>query len=196
MNDPVSYSLEGTIATVTMDDGKVNALSIATLTALHEALDQAERDGAVVLLSGRDGYLSAGFDLKVFAAGGDEVLEMLRLGATLYERMLSHPTPVVLACTGHAVAAGAFLTLAADARIGANGPFQIGMNEVRIGLTMPWFAIELARHRLHRPTTTERSSAPPCTHPARPSSPASSIASSHPRRCSRAPERWPVDLPS
>jgi enoyl-CoA hydratase len=127
----------------------VNALGITMLTALHEAFDEAERDGAVVVLGGRDGFLSAGFDLKVFAAGGRGVLEMLRLGATLYERMLSFPTPVVLGCTGHAVAAGAFLTLSADARVGADGPFQIGMNEVRIGLTMPWFAIEIARHRLH-----------------------------------------------
>ncbi len=149
MSALLSYELDGPIATITMDDGKVNALSIAMLGELHEALARAEQDGAVVLLCGREGYLSAGFDLKVFAAGGDGVLEMLRLGATLYERMLSFPAPVVLACTGHAVAAGAFLILSADARIGADGPFRIGMNEVRIGLTMPWFAIELARHRLH-----------------------------------------------
>jgi enoyl-CoA hydratase len=148
MSAPVTYELDGGIASLRMDDGKANALSIPMLSALHEAFDRAETDGALVLLSGREGYLSAGFDLKVFAAGGDPVLEMLKLGATLYERMLSFPSPVVLACTGHAVAAGAFLTLSADARIGADGPFQIGMNEVRIGLTMPWFAVELARHRL------------------------------------------------
>jgi len=149
MSAPVAVERNGPIARITMDDGKVNALSIDMLRALHAAFDETEGEGAAVLLSGRDGYLSAGFDLKVFAAGGPEVIEMLKLGATLYERMLSFPAPVVLACTGHAVAAGAFLTLSADARIGADGPFQICMNEVRIGLTMPWFAIELARHRLH-----------------------------------------------
>jgi enoyl-CoA hydratase len=146
---PATYELDGPIARIRMDDGKVNALSIEMLGALHEAFDRAEGDGAVVLLSGREGCLCAGFDLKVFAAGGEGILEMLTLGATLYERMLSFPRPVVLACTGHALAAGAFLTLSADARVGADGPFQIGMNEVRIGLTMPWFAIEIARHRLH-----------------------------------------------
>jgi enoyl-CoA hydratase len=144
----LTYELDGPIARITMDDGKVNALSIGMLEALHEALDTAERDGAVVLLSGREGYLSAGFDLKVFAAGGADVLEMLQLGATLYERMLGFATPVVVLCTGHAVAAGAFLVLSADARIGIDGPFQVCMNEVRIGLTMPWFAIEVARQRL------------------------------------------------
>jgi enoyl-CoA hydratase len=89
-------------------------------------------------------------DLKVFAGGDPEhVLEMLRLGAGLTERMLSFPTPVVVASTGHAVAAGSFLLLAADMRIGVEGPFQIGLNEVKIGLTVPTFAIELARQRLH-----------------------------------------------
>ncbi len=147
----VGYELQDGVATISLDDGKVNALSIETLRALHGALDHAERDGAVTIVRGREGYLSAGFDLKVFSRGAEPVLEMLTLGATLAERMLSFPTPVVLACSGHAVAAGSFLALSADARIGADGPFRIGLNEVAIGLTVPWFAIELARHRLSAP---------------------------------------------
>lgn len=150
MTELTTYALDGRIATIAIDDGKVNALSIAMLRSLHDALDRAERDQAVVLLTGRDGRFSAGFDLGVFASGdGGQVVEMLRLGATLAERILAFPTPVVIACTGHAIAAGAFPLLAADARIGADGPFQIGLNEVRIGLTLPHFAIALARHRLH-----------------------------------------------
>lgn len=150
MTELATYTLDGRIATIALDDGKANALSIAMLRTLHEAFDQAERDEAVVLLSGREGRFSAGFDLGVFG-GGDvaAVIEMLRLGATLAERILSFPTPVVVACGGHAIAAGSFLLLAADARIGADGPFRIGLNEVRIGLTVPTFAIELARQRLH-----------------------------------------------
>ena len=149
MTELTSYELEGSIATITMDDGKVNAFSIPMLEAVHAAFDQAEHDGAIVVLTGREKYFSAGFDLKVFAGGEvDQVIEMLTLGATLAERILSFPTPVVAACSGHAVAAGSFLLLAADLRIGTEGPFQIGLNEVKIGLTVPWFAIELARQRL------------------------------------------------
>lgn len=149
MSDPVGYSLENRIATITMDDGKVNALSIAMLEELHRAFDQAEQDGAVVVLSGREGFLSAGFDLKVFAGGSaDAMLKMLTLGARLCERMLSFATPVVVASSGHAIAAGSFLVLSADARIGVDGPYQYGLNEVKIGLTVPWFAIEIARQRL------------------------------------------------
>jgi enoyl-CoA hydratase len=149
MSELASYELDGRIATIAMDDGKVNAFSIPMLQAVHAAFDRAEQDGAVVVLTGREGYFSAGFDLKVFASGDVErVIEMLRLGATLAERILGFPTPVLAACNGHAVAAGSFMLLAADLRIGTEGPFRIGLNEVKIGLTMPWFAVELARQRL------------------------------------------------
>ena len=149
MTSPASYSIDGPIATITIDDGKVNALSIATLEAVHEAVDRADADDAAVLLTGRPGCFSAGFDLAGFTAQPSEVVRMLTLGATLAERLLARPRPTVVACSGHAVAAGSFLLLAADMRIGADGPFQIGLNEVRIGITVPWFAIELARQRLH-----------------------------------------------
>ncbi|HWX96540.1 MAG TPA: crotonase/enoyl-CoA hydratase family protein [Solirubrobacteraceae bacterium] len=149
MGKLATYERNGRIATIRMDDGKVNAFSIPMLRAIHEAFDQAERDRAVVVLSGREGIFSAGFDLNVFARGQDEILEMMLLGATLAERILSFPTPVVGACTGHALPAGAFLLLSADCRLGVDGPFRLGMNEVRIGMTVPWFAIEIARQRLH-----------------------------------------------
>jgi enoyl-CoA hydratase len=149
MDEFTTYTLDGGTATITMDDGKVNAFSIAMLRSLHAAFDRAAEDQAVVVLTGRDGYFSAGFDLKVIQGGSQtDVVEMLRLGATLAERILSFPTPVVTACTGHCFPAGAFLLLSADARIGAEGPFRIGLNEVSIGLTLPWFAVEIARHRL------------------------------------------------
>jgi enoyl-CoA hydratase len=150
MTELVAYELDDHIATIAMDDGKVNAFSIPMLKALHAALDQAERDGAIVILTGREGYFSAGFDLKVFAGGDvEQVIEMLVLGATLAERILGFERPVITACPGHTVAAGAFMALAADMRIGTDGPYRIGLNEVKIGLTVPWFVIELARQRLN-----------------------------------------------
>jgi enoyl-CoA hydratase len=152
MTELATYELNERIATITIDDGKVNALSIPMLQSIHAAFDRAERDGAIVILTGREGYFSAGFDLKVFAGGDvDRVIEMLTLGATLTERMLGFATPVIAACSGHTVAAGAFLTLAADLRIGIDGPYRVGLNEVQIGLTVPWFVIELARERLQPP---------------------------------------------
>jgi enoyl-CoA hydratase len=148
MEELASYELRDGVATIAMDDGKVNALSIAMLERLHECLDEAERDGAVVVLTGREGYYSAGFDLKVFQEEPQRIVEMLTLGATLCERVLAFPTPVVVAAGGHAIAAGTFTALAADLRIGVEGPFKLGLNEVKIGLTVPLFVVELARQRL------------------------------------------------
>ena len=145
MPELTNYELDGGVATITLDDGKVNALSTAMTSELGDRLDQAERDGAVALLTGRESTLSAGFDLRC-----EESLwpGMMISGARLAERMLSFPHPVVIACNGNAIAMGALLLNAADYRIGADGDFRIGLNEVAIGMTLPWFAIELARHRL------------------------------------------------
>ena len=147
----VAVAIEDGIAMITLDDGKVNALSAERLGEIDAALDVAERAGAVVVLAGREGIFSAGFDLATFPRGRDATLAMLRAGASLILRLLRFPRPVLTVCTGHAYPAGAFLMLAADVRLGLAGPFRIGMNEVAIGLTVPRFAIELARHRLTAP---------------------------------------------
>jgi enoyl-CoA hydratase len=148
MSAPATYELKDSVATITMDDGKVNVMSVAMLSALNSALDRALADRAVVVLAGRPGMFSAGFDLKTLTAGGPDAQKMLTMRFELGYRLLSFPMPVVVACTGHAIAMGVFLVLAADYRIGVNGAFKIGANEVAIGLTMPHFGIEMCRQRL------------------------------------------------
>jgi enoyl-CoA hydratase len=144
----VSYESDGTIARITLDDGKVNALSLAMTRELNGALDRAAAERAVVLLAGREGVFSAGFDLAALGEGGHGAMEMVRAGFELAERLLSFPRPVVMACTGHAVAMGVFLLLSGDYRIGAAGPYRFTANEVAIGLTMPRAAVEILRQRL------------------------------------------------
>ncbi|TMS00543.1 crotonase/enoyl-CoA hydratase family protein [Nonomuraea basaltis] len=148
MGTIVTYQLKNSVATIIMDDGKVNVFSLPMVTELSAALDQAAADSAVVLLGGRDGVLSAGFDLGTLSAGGDEAVAMVRGGFELAARLLSFPTPVVIACTGHAVAMGAFLLLSGDYRVGAAGPYRLAANEVAIGITMPYAAVEILRQRL------------------------------------------------
>lgn len=144
----VRYEVADSIAWITMDDGKVNVLSPAMLAELNEAFTRAEEDSAVAVLTGRDGVFSAGFDLPVLRAGGSQSASMLRAGFDLAERILGFPMPVVIACTGHAIAMGVFLLLCGDYRVGAAGPYKITANEVAIGLTMPRAAVEICRQRL------------------------------------------------
>ncbi len=148
MTPLVTYAAQDGIATLRMDDGKVNVMSRQMLAELNAALDQAAQAHAAVLLTGRQGVFSAGFDMAVLAAGGENALKMLMAGFELAERLISFPTPVVVACNGHALAMGVFLVLAADYAAAADGPFKIGANEVAIGLTMPHTAAEICRQRL------------------------------------------------
>jgi enoyl-CoA hydratase len=131
-----------------MDDGRANALSPAMFGELFEALDRAEADEAIVVLSGRERTFSGGFDLR---CPPESLREMVAGGARLAERLLSFPSPVVAACNGNAIAMAAFALLCCDHRVGASGEFRIGLNEVAIGLTPPWFGLAVARHRLSPP---------------------------------------------
>src|SRR5258707_358326 len=124
MGTLVTYRAHDAVAAITMDDGKVNVLSLAMLTELDAALDRAAADRAVVVLTGRDGVFSAGFDLPVLRAGGTEAADLLRAGFDLAARLLAFPTPVPVACPGHAVAVGGFLVLSGGYRIGARRPHQ------------------------------------------------------------------------
>jgi enoyl-CoA hydratase len=148
MDSLVTYQLHDSVAAITMDDGKVNVLSLAMLAELDAALDRAAADRAVVILTGREGVFSAGFDLPVLRAGGTEAADLLRAGFDLAARLLAFSTPVLVACPGHAVAMGAFLVLSGDYRIGASGPYRITANEVAIGITVPHAAVEICRQRL------------------------------------------------
>ncbi|MHB1139765.1 MAG: crotonase/enoyl-CoA hydratase family protein [Microthrixaceae bacterium] len=147
--DHVTYSLDDGIAVVSVDDGKANALGHATLGGIESALDRAESDeaGAVVIV-GREGKFSAGFDLSVMTSGPDQAKELLGRGAELGIRLYELSRPVVLGVTGHALAMGGILLCCADVRIGAEGPFKLGLNEVRIGMPVPAFAVEVCRDRL------------------------------------------------
>ncbi|MDQ3201731.1 MAG: crotonase/enoyl-CoA hydratase family protein [Pseudomonadota bacterium] len=150
MSELISYHLEDGIATLTLSNGKVNAISPDVIAAFNTALDQAVTDRAVVIITGQPGILSGGYDLKVMTAGPKEAISLVTAGSTLARRLLSHPFPVIVACPGHAVAKGAFLLLSADYRIGVDGPFSIGLNEVQIGMTMHHAGIEIARDRLRK----------------------------------------------
>ena len=144
----VSYELDGSVAIIGLDDGKANAISHDLVDALHAALDWAESEARAVVIVGREGRFSAGFHLPTMTAGTDEMRGLVTAGAELLLRLYLFPRPVVVACTGHALAAGALLLLVADVRVGAAGDFKVGLNEVAIGMQLPIFAVELARDRL------------------------------------------------
>lgn len=147
-DSPARCELRDGVCTITLDDGNRNVINPAMIRAVNAALDRAEQERAVVLLTGAGEAFSAGFDLKLMKRGNGETLAMLSGGFKLAERLLGFPQPVVIACNGHAMAMGAFLLLSGDMRVGAEGAYKVATNEVEIGLTMPAAGVELCRRRL------------------------------------------------
>jgi enoyl-CoA hydratase len=139
---------ENGVAVITFDDGKANALSPEMLTKLDDAITQVESDAKAIVLVGRPDRFSAGFDLKRMLAGPEAANALLTQGVKLFGRLFTHPKPIVMACTGHAIAGGVLLLLCADHRVGVAGDYKLGLNETAIGMPLPIFALELAKARL------------------------------------------------
>lgn len=144
----LSYELENSVAVIRMDDGKANALSPAMIEALGAALERAKTEAKAVALFGRPGRFSAGFDLKVMMSSAEAAVQLVKSGGELFLRLLDHPQPVVIGVTGHALAGGILLAACGDVRIGTEGDFKLGLNEIAIGMPVPILAHELARMRL------------------------------------------------
>lgn len=140
----------GDVALIRMDDGKANVINQAMVASIHEALDAAEAKAKAIVLSGREGRFSGGFDLQALTGSGPEAaIALLDAGALLLARLYGNPLPVVAACTGHAIAMGVFLLHACDTRVGASGAYKIGANETINGMVLPIFALELSKDRLN-----------------------------------------------
>jgi len=148
MSERVRYELRDGVGWVDIDDGKVNVMSLGMQTDLGEALRRAEGDGAVLVLRGRPGIFSAGFDLNVVRQASDEAGQMVLGGFELAYRLLAYPRPVLIVCTGHAIAMGTFLVRSGDYRLATSAPARLTANEVAIGLTLPRAAVEILRQRL------------------------------------------------
>jgi enoyl-CoA hydratase len=154
VSEPFTTTIDDGVVVVTLDDGKMTALGHQTIDHLHASLDLAEKEAAAWCLVGSDRALCAGFDLAVMTGEPAGMRDLVRAGGELLGRLYVHPQPTVIAVTGHALAAGALMLLAADTRIAAGGKAKIGLNEVAIGLPLPTFAMELATARLSKRALT------------------------------------------
>jgi len=149
--DQINIEIDNNVHIITLNNGKVNAISPQVISEINIALDQVEQveqENAIVILTGKTGIFSGGFDLKIMKSSSDAAVALVTEGSKLARRMLAFPTPIIGACTGHAIAKGAFLLLCCDYRIGCAGNFKIGLNEVAIGMTMHNAGIEIARNRI------------------------------------------------
>ena len=147
----MQYEVNNNIATLTFDDGKANVVGQAFLDDINAGLDRAEKEGvAAVILRGREGMFSAGFDLGEFKKGPEQGKAMVQRGFELLIRLYSFPLPLVAACTGHGIAMGAFIIMACDLRVGIRGEFKMSLPETAIGMELPPILLELTASRISR----------------------------------------------
>jgi len=147
----VTYTRHDTFGIIKMDDGKANAFSFEMIKQVNAALDKAEEDGVVVIFTGRDGKFCAGFDLETMMGGGADRERLLIEGFKVSYRLMNYARPVILACSGHALALGAVLLLSCDYRLSEDNKSKLGLNEIAIGVEMPPYGVDLVRERVALP---------------------------------------------
>lgn len=149
MTEFATCAIEDGIATITLDDGKANAFGFDMMAAINAAMDDAEANADAIIITGREGVMCAGFDLKVMQNDADKVPLMVGNGGRLLVRIFSSKKPIIIASTGHGIAAGGLLMLAADYRIGVDSESRYGLNESAIGMVLPPFGYDLASFKIN-----------------------------------------------
>lgn len=142
------YQLEDQVAILDIDDGKANVFGHDLIDTMLSALDQAEQEAKAVIIKGRDGIFSAGFDLKEIEKGKKEAGQLLIRGMQLLTRLYAHPQPVIAQCEGHAMGIGAFILLACDSRVASNGEYVVCLPETKIGMAFTPVLLEFIRAKI------------------------------------------------
>ena len=152
MTDQIAtLTTEGDVSIITLNDGKANVFSPEMSSTVSNLLDQVPEDKGSLVITGRPGIFSAGFDLKIISSGdADAVAAMVKAGFTLLARIYNFPRPVIAACSGHGVALGAFLLCCADYRLGAKGQFIVQANETRNNMSIPTPILEISKSRISK----------------------------------------------
>jgi enoyl-CoA hydratase len=147
----------GGVRVLMLERPPANALDETLLGDLSAALDAARSDDGVrgVILGGTGAFFSAGFDLAAPRRNEAGASALAALYRDTHAKLLGFPKPTVARLAGHAVAGGLVLVLACDYRLGQEGEYRVGLNEVAIGASFPRVAFEIVRLRLPHPRASE-----------------------------------------
>ena len=140
--ETVSLEHHGRVALVRLQHGVTNALSPKLIHGLEAVFRRVKEDDAVnglVLTGSNEKFFSIGFDIpELFEMNKDDFRGFYRLFNQTCLELFTLPKPTVAAITGHAIAGGCILALCCDYRYIAKGQKLMGLNEVRLGLPVPY----------------------------------------------------------
>jgi len=136
----IKVRIKDKIAVLSLDRGRSNAINSEMLSELSRTIRNIENDDSIagLILTGKDGFFSAGLDLiELYDYDEDQIKAFWLDFLTLVTELASFKKPLIAAITGHSPAGGCVLAICCDYRIMAEGKFIIGLNEVPVGIIVP-----------------------------------------------------------
>lgn len=145
----IEIAREGRTAIISLANGRTNPIGPQMVSELHQAVLQLRDDpgaSAIVLASASDRFFSIGLDIpQLYPMDREEFATFMASYDRLCIDLYTMPKPTVAAITGHATAGGCILVLCADHRIIGSGRRLMGLNEVKLGVTVPYPADRMLR---------------------------------------------------
>ena len=142
--DMISVDYHGSVMLAKLNRGGINALNTEFVQALDEVFQKVKSDAAVrglVLGSSNEKFFSIGLDIpELYALEREDFRDFFRLLNRVCMDLYTLPKPTVAAITGHALAGGCILALCCDWRFIAEGRKLMGLNEVKLGVPVPYLA--------------------------------------------------------
>ncbi len=155
----VRFEPVGDVAVLKLNRGVTNAINMDMAVELSNAVEEIRRSGyfrALVLTSSNDKFFSIGFDVpELINLSRREFLEFYHAFNQLCLNLYTLPKPTIAAITGHAIAGGCILTLCCDFRYVSQGRKLMGLNEIKLGLPIPYFADRTLRQIVGDRAATE-----------------------------------------
>lgn len=140
----IHFEIQDSIAVITLDRGVTNALNLELVTELSQAFTDAQENpdvSGLVITASNEKFFSIGFDIpQLFDLPQEDFRDYYHTAMQMYAQLFTLPKPVVAAITGHAIAGGCILALCCDYRWIAAGRKLMGLNEVKLGVPVPYLA--------------------------------------------------------
>ena len=152
-----SEDRDGGVRVLTLDRPPANAIDETLLNDLAAALDAARVEDAVraVVLTGSGAFFSGGFDFAAPRRDDAVAHDLYARYRDAHLKLLTLPKPTVAMVNGHTIAGGLVLVLACDYRLGVEGDYRVGLNEVAVGASFPRAAFEIVHLRLPHARVSE-----------------------------------------
>lgn len=132
------------VAVVKLDRDVTNAINMELVTELTETLEKVKHDSnahGLVLSSSNEKFFSIGFDIpQLFKLSKNDFMDFYKTFNRLCMDLYTLPKLTIAAITGHAVAGGCILVLCCDYRFIAEGKKKMGLNEIKLGVPVPYLA--------------------------------------------------------